>query len=276
MRIVTWNVNGRKGKLAEQADRCAGFDSDIVCLQEVTLGTLDRWHESLASAGYGCISSVENHPDPSQIQGRRRYLTLIAGRPEVILHGEPIRPAWAERSTSGVFQSKSGTIDIHTVHLPAGASDRADGTHSKSEMFECIAAHLEQPRTTHCVLCGDFNSPWEELPDGRILCFGGRYDRDGEIVARRTDRYRRQLAAESSVIADHSNHGLIDAVRNVHGADHGLYSFVQRRSGKAWHRRFDHVFLSAGLNPTSAHYDIAGLNRGLSDHAALVVDFELA
>ncbi|MEQ8769404.1 MAG: endonuclease/exonuclease/phosphatase family protein [Phycisphaerales bacterium] len=269
-------MNGRKGKLSDQARRCIAFDCDIVCLQEVTLGTLDEWRELLASAGYRCISSVEDHPDQALIQGRRRYLTLIAGRPEVVPHTKPLSPAWTERSTSGVHRSTLGPIDVHTVHLPAGASDRADGTHSKSEMFECIAAHLAEPRESQCVLCGDFNSPWEELPDGRVLCFGGRYDRDGKIVARRTDRYQRQLAAESSVIEGQSTHGLIDAVRKVHGVDHDRYSFVQRRSGKAWYRRFDHVFLSAGLNPTSAHYDIAGLEEGLSDHAALVVDFELA
>jgi hypothetical protein len=61
------------------------------------------------------------------------------------------------------------------------------------------------------VLCGDFNSPKEEHPDGTVVTWGQRSS--GELV---TDRGQRWDAAERSVILGLKAFDLVDVYRRLH------------------------------------------------------------
>ena len=67
-----------------------------------------------------------------------------------------------------------------------------------------------------------------------------------------------------------AEHDLHDVFRVVHGYARSAFSIVMRGTP----RRYDHVFASRSLNPTTAEY-LHGLREAkLSDHAPLVVDFD--
>jgi exodeoxyribonuclease III len=275
MRLITWNVNGRVTKLNAQAQRVSELEADVVCLQEVTRTTVSGWTKWFEEWGFHSRHSLSKLPEDTT-QGRRRYGVLIASRWRI---GEEcavdlVLP-WAERSCSAHIETSLGGIELHTTHLPAGSADRNDGTHSKSETFESIAAQLSTVATRHRILCGDFNSPEREWLDGRIMCFGGRVAKDGTIVPGKTERSRRQLAAEESVMIGLRQHGWRDMYRALHPASDELiddHSFQNRNRGNIFRKRFDHVFASGPIEAVSAQYDLESLENGLSDHAGLVVD----
>lgn len=125
-------------------------------------------------------------------------------------------------------------------------------------MFEGIYDQLAQDdRPEYRFLCGDFNAPESEHPDGTATMWGDE----------------RQAAAEHSVLRGLAEYNLADAYRAVHDdrtvAD--AYSFVTRNDGSEWHRRFDHVFTSERLGATEATYRHE--YDDLSDHTPLEVVF---
>lgn len=48
MKLITWNVAGRVGKLLQKIDGLANLQPDIVTLQEVTKTTLPLFKENLS------------------------------------------------------------------------------------------------------------------------------------------------------------------------------------------------------------------------------------
>ncbi|MCC5822343.1 MAG: endonuclease/exonuclease/phosphatase family protein [Phycisphaerales bacterium] len=272
---MTWNVNVRTRRQVEQAERVGFFSPDVVCLQEVNRSTVEGWRDWFKQVGYHVLDSVGGVHGKDGNK-RRRYGVLVASRWPVTSGDKALPVPWPERTLTCAVDAPTGPLEVHTVHLPAGSRDNQQGTFTKIETFEGIANGLGRPSGHARVLCGDFNSPQDERPDGSVMGWGGRRTKDGEIVARRSDRMRRQLAAETSVMVNLREHGWFDAYRAIHPATDGLgpdHSFRQRRHGKVWLKRFDHVFASGPLAAKSAQYDLEALDLGLSDHAGLVVDF---
>lgn len=279
MRVMTWNVNGRLNTLADQATRVAAIAPDVICLQEVKASTVDGWRRWLAKDRYNVTDTVA-HTHAHGGHGRRRYGVLIASRwPLGEYEADKLGIPWPERGLTCKVHTPDGLIEVHNVHLPAGASDKQDGSFTKIETFERMARTLGQTAAHARLLCGDLNSPQDERSDGSILGWGGRRKPDGTIVPRNSDRMRRQLAAETSVLVGLGAYGWFDAFRRIHPAGDTLttdHSFRQRRNGKVWLKRFDHVFACGPLVTRDAWYDLEALDLGLSDHAGLVADMEFS
>ena len=51
------------------------------------------------------------------------------------------------------------------------------------------------------------------------------------------------------------------------------FSFIVRQTGRR--RRFDHIFASKSLNPAECRYLHEVRRKGLSDHSAMMMVFEL-
>ena len=66
---------------------------------------------------------------------------------------------------------------------------------------------------------------------------------------------------------------LVDVFRALHGYGVPAFSFTFTRSGRAFSRRFDHVFASRSLNPVACRYLHTPRENGLSDHAPLEAEF---
>lgn len=279
MKLITWNVNarvaGRQGAQPRQALRVLAENPDVLALQEVTKSSLPLWRSALDEAGFVVIDSLDVAPDKSVLTGRRRYGLLLASRWALTAlprGGFPV--PWPERVLSARLSAPSGAVEVHAAHLPAGSSDRLDGTFTKIETFEGIAQRLACGSAMPRILCGDFNSPEAEYPDGRVVCFGGRLDKDGRVrPAARSKRWQRQHRAEESVMLDLADWDLSDVYRGLHGYEKSGHSYVQKRKEKRWPRRFDHVFASAALPAASAEYLTDWLDEGLSDHAPMLVQF---
>ena len=106
------------------------------------------------------------------------------------------------------------------------------------------------------VLCGDFNSPKEELPTGEIIPW------------RNTDE--RWANGELSVISGLAEFGLDDVYRKLHRYPPDSFSWYAR-DGTG--RRFDHIFASPSLRPNECDYIQRWRLDGLSDHSAIEAVF---
>jgi endonuclease/exonuclease/phosphatase family metal-dependent hydrolase len=122
----------------------------------------------------------------------------------------------------------------------------------------CLAA-TSGPR----ILCGDFNTPRREHPDGTVISFA----RDSHERLR-PERGARWDSAELGVVPGLRELGFLDAFRAIHGYASKEPSWVWRHGG-GW--RLDHIFVS-GLSVVASAYHHDWRDDGLSDHSALEAD----
>jgi exonuclease III len=254
MLIVSWNVAGRVGRLDEQA-QIVQAGADVICLQEVTPSTLERWSAHLARAGYRGLghASFPQAGEPS-----RRLGVLTASRQalqEMPVAGVP----WPERVLA--VRLADGT-DVVNVHSPT--SPKPDL--AKIRTHEALHRHLttapdDRPR----VLCGDLNTPRKEHADGRVWTFAR--DRYGRL---RADRGERWDQAELALIRGLEPHGWRDAFRSLHGyaARELSWEWAQWKGGY----RLDHLLVSRDLEVESCWYEHAWRKAGLSDHSPLLAE----
>lgn len=275
LRLVSWNTAGRVRRAALQVEFLATRRPDIACLQEVTAGTRDALRSGLSGLGLAHQLDTFDLGQPLDRRiGPRRYGVLLASRWPVT----PLAQAklcWPERLLSAQVQHPGGPVEVHSGHVPPGSSNGW----TKIEVFEGIFRHLAHRASTPRVLCGDFNAPRTELPDGELITWGQRLRRDGSYAVRRTIRSQpgaRWDAGERSVLRGLEDVGLRDVYRALHGYGDDAYSFALRRKGKEVRRRFDHVLASDSLRPVSCEYLHEVRERGLSDHAPLEAAFALA
>ncbi len=158
------------------------------------------------------------------------------------------------------------TIELHNVHIPDGSTYEL----GKIETFEGVFKRLACPAdaTRPRILCGDFNTPREELLDGRIVTWGQIKDENGSIAwdlrvmgdpeyAKRWDRGER-LILDTLQLYD-----LSDVYRRLHG--YGVTETSWRN------RRYDHIYASEPLNARTCEY-LRALDE-LSDHRPVMAHF---
>jgi exonuclease III len=166
-----------------------------------------------------------------------------------------------------------GSINIHTTHIPPGASNGW----MKIEVLESVSAVVAETTGSPTILCGDFNVPQMETPDGRIITWAEDIV-DGEPRVRRSFRGgpgTRWDAAERTVMEGGGSRHLVDAYRHLHGYGRQESSWFVKRKERRIGRRFDHVFCSPALRVRRCEYLHSVREHGLSDHSALELDFEL-
>jgi exonuclease III len=157
---------------------------------------------------------------------------------------------------SALVESPFGKFEIHTIHVPPAT---VVGWSKKAATFDCVYERLACDANLPRILCGDFNSPKEELPDGRVLPFGsGR---------------TRQREAELQVMKGLEPFDLTDVYRQLYGYEANERSWYWEGRGRAIGRRFDHVFASRSLNAVNCQYLHSFREARLSDHSAIEVVF---
>jgi exonuclease III len=256
MRLISWNVNGRTKLLPEQVEVLTGLNCDFIALQEVRQNTALVFRASFQDYGlYYGADSFESVGDRSVLRGPRQYGQLIASRwPIQVLPTQASAIPWPETVLSTDIQTPAGLIELHTAHIPPGSSNGW----MKIEVLEGIYKRLAVATTTLRILCGDFNAPKEEKPDGSIVTWDPREPRWD--------------AGERNVLQGLANFGLVDAFRYQHGYRAQEFSWYTRSKVG---RRFDHVFATpALLNRADCRYLHAVREQRLSDHSAIVFDFD--
>ena len=253
MRLITWNVNRRLSVLAEQAAALAGRAPDIVALQEVTASSWPLWRAALQTIGLPhAVCSLDDADRGRQPISRRRSGVALAARPP-LTPAERLPVPWPETTLAAEVDG----VVVHTAHVPNAANGWI-----KPDTLAALRAGLEAgsgPR----VLCGDFNTPRREKPDGTVISFA----RDSKERLR-PERGERWDSAELGIVPGLRELGFADAFRAVHGYGSKEPSWVWSHGG-GW--RLDHVFAS-GLEVEAAVYHHAWRDDGLSDHSALEAD----
>lgn len=272
MRLISWNLAGRKARVSDQVTFLAARKPAVVALQEVTAASMPTLRDTLQESGLdNVISSFDLAPDMSLLNGPRRYGQLIASPfPLIALAPDLFDIPWPERVLSVLVDYAGCSIELHTTHIPPGVTNKW----IKIETFEGIYRRLAFETATPRILCGDFNSPQLELPDGRVVAFGQRLTNEGTVVSQRHRRHPqgRWAQGELSIIQGLAEYGMPDVYRALHGykrQDFSWYHYAHRQNG----RRFDHVFASPFLNAVECQYLHSAREARLSDHSPIEVDF---
>jgi exonuclease III len=273
--LLTWNVAGRIGKLQNQLECIASCKADVVALQEVTGNTMPKLRDGLGSQGFNLIfDSRDGSPLLREPSGPRKYDLLLASKLSASrLKLDNSDLPWEERVLGVTLKpAEGGEIDLYTTHVPPGSSNGW----AKIETFEAIHKLLGNCSDRRQILCGDLNSPKEEM-DGRVIPWGARWV-GGEVKHEHSrnvppphppDRWAR---GELSVLEGLKAFNMNDVFRHLHPDEkEEAYSWVLRRKAGNTRRRYDHVFASESLEPRSAEYLHDPLNDGFSDHAPLLV-----
>jgi exonuclease III len=273
VRLLTWNLNGTR-QIDGQVAAIAARNPDILALQEVTLTSVLLFRAALAPVGFPHVTDSFAFSTSWQPVGPRRYGLLIASRYPLCPRASSPTVPWPERLLSTQVATPQGPITIHTTHIPPGSSNGW----MKVEMLEAVAAVVAEPGVTPQILCGDFNVPQAELPDGRIVTWAETLAANGppRPQARKFGGdARRWDAAERTIMVGGRDRKLVDAYRAVHGYGRQEFSWFLKRRELRVGRRFDHVFCSRELQISRCEYLHDVRESGLSDHSALEFDFGL-
>lgn len=264
MRVITWNVARRVSRIAEQAMALAGREPDLVALQEVTRGTVALWRAALGTIGLPNVACSLDDADPLREPANRRSTgVMIAAR-------EPVEPVaclgvpWPETALAVLAPS----VRVDTVHVPNAANGWV-----KVRTLQAIRAGVAAPPQGHHarIVCGDFNVPRREHPDGTVISFA----RDSREKLR-PERGVEWDEAELGVVPGLRDFGFSDAFRTVHGYARREPSWTFRRMGGhdgGW--RLDHLFVSPGFEVLESRYHHGWRDADLSDHSALEADVAL-
>lgn len=274
MKLMSWNLAGRRSKAGRQVEAICSCSPDIFAGQEVTKHSLPALAELLRGVGFSdVIDSFSLSINTDSLVGPRRYGQIIASRyPLELLPPSDFPIPWPERILSCEVTVGEHLVELHTTHVPPGASNGW----IKIETFEGIYHRLGRHENRARILCGDFNSPDIEFPDGRVKFFGQNLRHDGAIVPQRHkgQPLGRWADGERSVILGLADYDLPNVFRHLHGYEVQEASWVFSRKGKVISRRFDHIFASLKLQPLSCEYLHQFRLDGLSDHSPVVATFD--
>src|SRR3954470_10084894 len=120
LRVLSWNVARRVGRLAEQAAAIAERSPDMLGLQEVSSRTLPMWRAACRTIGLPHVLASLDAADPArQPATRRRTGVLLAARTP-LLPATPLALPWPETALSAVAEGSG--VEVHTVHIPNAAN----------------------------------------------------------------------------------------------------------------------------------------------------------
>ena len=265
---LSWNVAGRVAKLEAQLHVLERLAPDLLTLQEITARTVGPFTEGLVAGGLTwVISSFEAALEPTLRTGPRRYGQIVASRWPVLPLDNRFEVPWPERITSAVVDTPFGEIEIHTTHVPPGASNGW----IKVETLEGLVRGMAVSSPRRRILTGDFNAPQAEMDDGTVYTWAHR-ERPVGVYSLRRDRGQRWHEAELAVVRGLADWDLGDVFRLLNGPGASGFTWYTNH-GRKRGRRFDHIYASAALQPRSfkIHDDVR--RSGLSDHAAIEARF---
>lgn len=257
MHLITWNLNKRRA-IEPQVAALIDRQPDVIALQEVSMRNLPRLREAFAAAGYPyALDSFHADPMP-----RRPFVMLVS---RYLL--QPIDPSvlpFQQAYVSAFAEMPYGRVGVHNLHVPSIGAYEME---LKLRFMEGMFAHLAQPSVLPRVVCGDFNSPAAELPDGTLITFSQRLRADGSYgIVRGWDRWDR---AERNLLEGLRPADLHDAYRSLHGYAVSEASWGAHNKGRFFGFRLDHLLASSHFQPVRMSYLHEWREQNLSDHSAL-------
>jgi len=270
MKLISWNTNHKTRKCADQVKALLARSPDVLALQEVTKNTTRLWRKLLRGTELVyTVDSFELAGDRGKLTGPRQYGELIASRwPS---YGSRLVGAkWPERAVATFIKSPFGKVELVTTGIPPG---RSNGW-TKIGVLKGVYDRLAHKSPHLRILCGDFNTPQEELSDGRIVTWAQRYVEERKEVFTSKKIEGRNGAdwdqGERHILEGLEDFGLVEVYRRVHGYRTDDFSWLDN---KGQGRRYDHIFASIKLRPVGCTYLHNLRESGLSDHSPLEVNF---
>jgi endonuclease/exonuclease/phosphatase family metal-dependent hydrolase len=268
MRLITWNVSWNVAKGIPERPRrhveaVRDCKPDVVALQEIAEADLPGYAEALRNIGLTHVLSLVPSRGMGIVLASSWSLDLLPETTTVIPPDEVefFRKGGAEsavRLLSALVRRDGTPLEVHVAHVPHGSG----AGWRKIDALRGIYQRLAQPSTFPRILCGDFNEPRQEGPEGPVT-WAGR-NRYSKVNPERWD------AAVKNVLLNLEYHNLGDVFRSLHGERLQVewsYGSASRR------RRYDHVFASSSLRSTEAKYLHEVDEAGLSDHTPACVTF---
>ena len=275
LKCFTWNLGHRLKKIPSQIKAVVDRNPNIIAFQEVTLESSKIIKKILSSSYKNIVDSFELSSDQSLWNGPRRLGELIATNYE--LKPKPQNEfdiPWQERVLGVDITIPNETIEFYNTYIPPGSTNRWKKIETLEGLYKGLAIHSKRKR----ILCGDFNTPQDELLKYGVCTFAQKINKKGVPKLRKIFRGgsgNRWDQGERNVLEGLKEFNLVDAYRQLHPIPKKAYSFVIERKGRVVaKRRFDHFFLSKEFKIKSIEYLHQFRESGLSDHSPLEVVIE--
>jgi exodeoxyribonuclease-3 len=258
VRVVTWNVNSLKARLARVEEWLAEVQPDVVCLQETKLA--DDAFPALTFSSLGYESAHHG-------EGRWNGVAILSrvGLDDVAVNfGDGEAPDPEARLLSATCAG----VRVASVYVPNGRALDHDHYRYKLRWLDRLLRHLERTcdPSGDVVVAGDFNiAPDDRDVHDPVKLVGATHVSEPE----RTALYRLY------------DWGLVDVFRQHH-AESGLYSWWDYRGGDFHQGRGMRIDLVLASRPLADRATWSVVDRNArkgqqpSDHAPVIADFEEA
>jgi exodeoxyribonuclease-3 len=258
MRFATWNVNSLKVRLPRVEHWLEYAQPDVCCLQETKLADGAFPAMTFQALGYDAAYHGEGRWNGVAILSRVGLTDVVAGFSKEVE---------APSVESRLLSARCGGVRVSTVYVPNGRAVGTDHFAAKLAWLDALRSHITTTSdpSDKLVVCGDFNV----APDDRDVWDPTRAH-GGTHVSEQERRYVRDL----------ENWGLVDAFRLKHQSDR-LFSWWDYRAGDFHKHRGMRIDLMLVSRPLAERVSWALIDRNArkgtlpSDHAPLIVDFEL-
>ena len=269
-KCFTWNLGHRLKKIPSQMKAVVKRNPDIIAFQEITLESSKIIKKILSSSYKNIVDSFELMIDQSLLKGPRRLGVLIATNYDLKTRSQnEFEINWIERILAADITTPHETIEFYNTYIPPGSSNRWKKIETLEGLYKGLAKHTEKKR----ILCGDFNTPQDELLKHGVCTFAQKINKKGVPKLKKIFRGgsgNRWDQGERNILEGLKEFNLVDAYRQLHPIPKKAYSFVLERRGKiVAKRRFDHFFISKEFNIKSIEYLHQFRESGLSDHSPL-------
>ena len=292
VKLISWNMRKVGEKIAaQQVEALRNQEPDVVALQDVNVHAIGLYEKAFAECGLRYCEhtfQVSTEYTPSGVFIASRFELDRLPETEIALrwpegpktpHEDIILKHWNRRTLFVSVKSPDGKFDLYNAYItPYNHKERVSTLPQKlypwikfdllSGIYSTLSVAGEKPR----ILCGDFNTPREEMPDGTIITWGYS-GRKGKYFLKPAGEYQHKL--EYQILRGLGEFcAMPDAYRRFHGYD-------EWRAGEAWswqaHNgkkyRFDHIFASDTLPVRNICYLHEIGKRKLSDHTPIEIDF---
>ena len=275
LKCFTWNLGHRLKKIPSQIKAVVDRNPNIIAFQEVTLESSKIIKKILSSSYKNIVDSFELSSDQSLWNGPRRLGELIATNYE--LKPKPQNEfdiPWQERVLGVDITIPNETFEFYNTYIPPGSTNRWNKIETLEGLYKGLAIHSKRKR----ILCGDFNTPQDELLKYGVCTFAQKINKKGVPKLRKIFRGgsgNRWDQGERNILEGLKEFNLVDAYRQLYPIPKKAYSFVLERRGRVVaKRRFDHFFLSEEFKIKSIEYLHQFRESGLSDHSPLELVIE--
>jgi len=270
LKCFTWNLGHRLKKIPSQIKAAVDRNPNIIAFQEVTLESSKIIKKILSSSYKNIIDSFELSSDQSLMNGSRRLGVMTATNYDLKPRSQnEFEIPWQERVLAVDITTPQETIEFYNTYIPPGSTNRWKKIETLEGLYKGLAKHTEKKR----ILCGDFNTPQDELLKYGVCTFAQKINKKGVPKLKKIFRGgsgNRWDQGERNILEGLREFNLSDAYRRIHSIPKKGYSFVFERRGKiVAKRRFDHFFLSKELEIKSVEYLHKYREDGLSDHSPL-------